>query len=193
MRPLTKKQKLMAVVAVALVCLVALVYGRPLLGSLPTPSALGKREDQLETLQSRLKRLSQQKRKRDQELARLRAECQAVLWEANDRVLSTVVQNELQNIARRERATLRSVGSPKSREINENIRAVEVSVRVQGDMKEVGRFLARVDSSSPRFFWTNCTIRPISLREPDKLDLSGRIEALFAVGPAEELLFAEDG
>lgn len=192
MQTLTKRQKLMALAAAVLVISVAAVYLGPALKNVPTPGSLDAKEEYLRSRQSRLTKLERVRSEEQAELEQLRETCKSVLWEGGDRVLSTVLQNELQNIARRERATLRSVGSPRSREINDSIRGVEVSVRVQGDMKEIARFIARVDAARPRFFWTTCTMRPINLRDPDTLDFSGRIEALFAVGPAEQLIFGEE-
>lgn len=189
---MTRKQKMLSALAGGLVILVGLVYLRPLLGALPTPGGLRRQEQKLQQLRGRLEKLQRNKSLKDAELDILRIDCGDVLWPGQDRVLSTVVQNELQTIARQERSTLRSVGSPRTKDVGTTVRAVEVSVRLQGDMKDISRFLARVDASVPRFFWTACTIRPINVREPDMLDLTGRIEAYFVVGEGEQLIFAAE-
>lgn len=189
----TKKQKIMGGLAGGLVLLVAMVYLRPLLAQLPTRAALVERERELKQLYGRLQRLEQHQRQVAQEQAVLRRHATRFLHGARGRVLTTVLQNDLQNLARLERVTLRSVSAPRAREVSAYIRSVEVSVRIQGDMQEIGRFLARLDASQPKFFWASCTIRPINMREPSVLDLSGRIEALYVVDDAELLIYPEAG
>jgi len=183
----------MIAVAALLLTAVAIVYLPKVLGGMPSSDSLKGSEETLLSLQSRQLKLEEQKAKKDAELEDLRAQCRRVLWQGRDKVLSQVLQNELQNIARRAQVNLRSMGSPKSREVSEGIRGVDVSVRIHGDIKEIGRFIDRVNGASPRFFWTTCTVRVLNQRDPDMLDLTGRIEALFAVGPSEQLIFGEDG
>ena len=193
MRKLTRKQKLMGTAATVLVLLVLARYAGPVLDRLPTPKALDRMEDELRQLRSRLQRLQEHNEREQAEILKLRRNTKPLLWEARGRVLGTVLQNELQNLARRNRITLRNVYAPRSREVSEYVRAVEISVRMQGDIREIGRLVAAVENAQPRLSWSNCTIRPINIRDPDKLDLNGRVEALFAVDEAERLLFGEEG
>ncbi|OPZ28791.1 MAG: hypothetical protein BWZ02_01197 [Lentisphaerae bacterium ADurb.BinA184] len=190
---LTRSRKVLLAVAVVMLLLVGLRFARPLVARLPLPATLHARREALEQQQKRLAKLERRRERRDLSLAALRREMEPLIWKARGKVLASEVQNKLEQAARNAHITIRTMGTPRVRDVSEHLRGVEVSINVKGTMREIGRFLAEVEAAQPRFTWVNCNIRSAGPREVDTVTLSGRIEALFLSPESERLLFEQGG
>lgn len=156
---------------------------------LPLPGAVQDLRRELETEKDEYRRLVE---KRAAELGR-RAEVLALadpLWRSGHRPAQAVVQDEFEDLARRARVVIQTLGSPRITDYSDNIQQVELTVRIRASMREIARLFVQVDAADPPFFWSQCTIRPNNPKNPSGVVLSGRVATLMLKPEATKLLDA---
>lgn len=190
---LTLFQRVLIVIACILTVLVAARYVDVSRLALPLPDAIEKQENELRDLQQRLSRLDERNRRQQEGLGLLRQTVQPYLWRLGDTRAETEIQAELERLARAERITIRTMGSPRITDVTEHVRSVEISLNLVGSMREISRFLAAVEASDRKFYWTSCRLRPNNVRNVESVNLTGRVEALFLTPDAEYVIFGRQG
>ncbi len=158
--------------------------------ALPLPQTIEKREQKLKRLRTDYKLLLREKNRKIRRRAEIAAMA-APLWRSGHRPAQTVVQDEFEDLTRRARVVIQTLGSPRINDYSDNIQKVELTVRIRAGMREISNLLVEVDAATPPFFWTQCTIRPNNPRNPAGVVLSGRVAAFMLKPEATKLL--DDG
>jgi len=190
---MSSKQRLLAVVAVALAVPVALRYVDLGGVNLPLPKIIDARESELRQRQKQLSDLQEKRRQRGEVLTRLRSDLEPYFWQLDSSVPATAMQSEIDRLGRRARVTIQTLGAPQTNDFTENIRSVEMSLRLNLTMREIARLMAEFENADHRVFWTQCSIRPNNPRDPTGVVFSGRIQALLLSESANQLLNRQEG
>jgi len=186
---LTRRQRVLLMVAVILLFSLLLTAPELKLSGLPLPGNIRQEESQFKKLRRELAALQKEEQSRQNRLFKLRSQAKP-LWSKPAKVPTVEVQSELEKVARRAHVTLQNVGAPRTTKTTDNITSVELTLRLTGSMRDIGLFLSELDKNEPAFFWATCTLRPDNPREPRGVTLDGRIQALILSADAIKF-FAE--
>ena len=161
--------------------------------SLSLPATIRERKQALTDRKVEYRRLLEAQQERTLRRQRVLALAEP-LWRVGHRPPQAVIQEEFRALARRAHVLIRTLGSPRVSDYSDNIQQIQLTVRIRGDMEDVGNLLAEVDRASPPFFWQQCSIRPDNPRDPKGVILSGQIAALMLKSESTRLLEAvEEG
>ncbi len=186
---LSFRQKLLCVVAAAMACIIAVKYANVDSGALPLDTTLERRMDALKSERARLVKMRRRQDRRMNELAELKRQITPYIWRMNTGLPATEVQSEIEKIARSAHTTIQTMGSPRTTDVGDRLRAVEISVSLTGSMREISRFLYGLHVSGRRFYWDSCRIRPTNLNDISSLNLSGALKAYYTIPELEENIF----
>ena len=169
-----------------LVPVAVLFFRKRILSSLPnfpTTKTIAAERTRLKKRRRQLAELEKRLAARDVELENLRAAA-APFWKIADRNAAKqkgFIQTEVNRLI--DRANIRGVDyqvmNPKRSEVpgKAHVYRVEVTVNITASMKEVTRVLEQIERSPRWLLWGQCSITPYSLREPNKVRLTGTIRA----------------
>lgn len=183
------RQRVMIGVAVLMIVLVAGKYGSGVTFSLPLPATIADEYHETKVLAERLTRARRREVRRALARQALRRQASSLVWEMNGGNPSTEVQAALERIARTAQVTIRTMGRPRTADVSDTIRTIELSLNMRGTMREIGRFLIEVQNFPQRFEWTVCTIRPTNPRDPSSVMLTGSVTAYYLSSAAETAVF----
>ncbi len=185
------KISLLAVLALALLVAVDRIDFTSI--QLPLPRTISHQEDELREARERFERLEKMHRQEKENLRNLQKRIAPFVWRiGEEESASAEIQSELQRLARSEGVTIRNMGSPRAGEVNDYLENVEISIDIQGNIREIGRFLAAVDQSERQLYWNFCRLRPLRNEDGGNINLSGRVEAFFLDPGAERIIFGRE-
>jgi len=144
---------------------------------LPSAGAIAAEQSKLIQAQRRLQAMQRKRAENSDDFRQLLAAA-APYWISTRPVRVTDVQQQLEIIARRARATLQTVGSPRVNEVSDNIYGIEFALRMQAPMSEISRFFAELEKAPHTYQWLQCNMRPDNVRTPQNVLLTGRIQVL---------------
>ena len=185
---MTVRQRVMVLAAGVLIVVVLAQYVSFEGLALPTASRIEDARDTLKSKQERRAELEQRHHVRERSLDRLRASAEPYFWRIGERTPTMEIQAELEKIAGNAHVGI-NTRNPRTREVSEHVRNVEIYLNLTGTMREISRFLGEVDRSKRRLFWSHCDLRRRKVRNDERIFLNGRISAYFFSGDAEQLLF----
>lgn len=198
LRKLTVRQWILLLV---LIPVAILFFRKRVLGavpSIPTRAGIEAEQDELDRRRGQLQELQAQLATQEGDVASLRRVA-APLWKISDRSAARqkgIIQREVNRLI--DRANIRGVDyqvmNPKRREIPEmdHVYEVEVTVNITASMKEITRVLAEIDQSERLLNWSQCSITPYNLRDPNKVRLTGTLRALVLSPDVVEFLEPEE-
>jgi hypothetical protein len=184
---LTRRQRVLVLIAVAMAALSLLSLldlGAP---DLPLPGTLARETQQVRALRRQVAALEKEERARHLWREELRQKARA-LWRIEGKTPAVEVQSALEQVARQARITLQNVGAPRTLKLSEHVTAVELSLRLSGSMQEASRFLYELERYQPVFQWTALSLRPDNPRQVRGVVLDGRIRALILAPEAAAVL-----
>ena len=88
------------------------------------------------------------------------------------------LQKKITATAANQELTLSSVGAVRADKIVDGVYLMNVSVRGEGSLQSVVKFLGELQSMKPDFYWQSILIRPKSHRDPDMIILTGSVQVL---------------
>ncbi len=189
LRKLTRFQQMLIGLACLLAVLVAYSYLDFSKTRLPLPGQIQDMEEKSRAAMEQLAELEWQRSRQESNLRYLQELAEPFLWRIDNRDPSSEIQSALERIARAERVTIRSMGSPRISEISEHIKKVEIAITLNGSMREVTRFMTGVEKAPRKLYWNVCSLRPTQNPGNESINLNGRIEAFFLIPSAERFIF----
>ena len=125
----------------------------------------------------------------ESELRILRSQA-SPFWKLPRKGVEQAVISEFEKLAQRAQIQNRKVDrATVSKLLNlGQIYQVDFYVQVSASMREVTRLLKEVEHSERAFFWSQCTIRPDNLRNPNSVRLTGRVQVLVLSDDASAML-----
>lgn len=182
------RQKLEVAVAILLVVLVVVFRGNVPTDELPTAENIDSRVEECRKLQEDIAELRQRRQIYEDELAELRRQARP-FWPAGNRAPGVQVQSELEQLARQARVTIQTISGLRESKLTENVRSVELTIRMNAPMREVSMLLKELRKARHPLHWASCSIRPDNPREPKGVVLTGKIRAFVLTAEATEFIF----
>ena len=158
---------------------------------IPSESKISSKLYELEKLNKKLRNTKETELREKEKRKRL-IQLTDTFWKTTGQIPASEIQRTLEKTARKARVQMRTIGAPKTNEISENIREVELSVSINTQMKDLSRFIKEIDLIRPRFFWDNCSIRPDRINDPRGVILSGKIKSYVLTKTATEFLLGKN-
>lgn len=155
----------------------------------PTPKKIEALEGQLEDLAYSVAVQKKEQAEQRRKLEAVKAQVEPFFWDSGDGEPTTMIQKRIDILAREANVTLQRIGSSNLSDYSDNIRSVEITVRIRATMQEISRFFEALDQAEHRFFWKMVTMRPNSLREPTEVSFNARLQALIPSDSAQQILY----
>lgn len=185
------RHRMMGIIVVLLFVLVAGKYVPWNTFSLPLPGTIAREYRETQELEKTLAKAKRREIRHSNDQQRVRQQARALVWKMSAGNPSTEVQGALERVARQAQVTISTMGRPRTDEISDTIRSIEISLNMRGTMREIGRFLVEMEKYPNHFDWTTCTIRPSNPKDPSSVLLTGRVAAYYLSSVAEAAVFKD--
>ncbi len=142
------------------------------------------RNQQLQTSVTNLRKEQEKKEAMRLSLTDLTAD----YWPANGKLPVNEMQLKIERLGQKTGVTLNTVSAPKTIDINDHVRAIDISISATTTIRDIAAFLEEIDQHQPRLFWINCVLRPDNIKSPSAVSLSGTVRAYLLNKEAAEYL-----
>lgn len=159
---------------------------------LPLPNTIQRQVKKVRRAQERLDRLEKRRREEKESLQRLKRMITPFVWQIEETSASVEIQGQLEKLAQAEGITIRSMGSARNSKIDEHLGSADLSVHLNGNMREIVRFLTAVNQSERKLYWNTCRLSPIQSKQFDSINLTGRVKAFYLTNGAERIIFGKE-
>ncbi|MDT8390542.1 MAG: hypothetical protein RRC34_08550 [Lentisphaeria bacterium] len=188
-KSISGRRRLLVAVAVLLIALVAAKYVPKTAFTLPLPRTIAAARGETQDLEKTLAKTRRRADRHARERQAVREQAGSLVWDMRGANPSTEVQAALERVARTANVTIRTMGRPRTDDVSETIRGMELSLNMTGTMGEIGRFLVAVRNFPRPFTWTACSIRPTNPTEASSVTLAGSVTAYYLTSAAETAVF----